>query len=228
MKHEFIVTLDGIDGSRHLSIHTGSCSPTQGWSGQLRKTESRERIKSSSFTHSDEEFEEIMKKKDKECEQLERKRKHHESRHSYHRRRKTSDDVERELELAEQKLKAQKLLRKSLEQVQNLDTTMLIEKPKHKTFINPHFQPKMTVPTIDNVSGSLNNFCSIPSLQLVMPTSSVETNMLTENKELINSNLPLKYPSELKEPITSHVQKAAASLVVDSGESKIVSFSTLS
>ncbi|XP_065655394.1 trichohyalin isoform X4 [Hydra vulgaris] len=208
VKHEFIVTLDGIDVSRHLSGNTES-SPKH--HSRQHQKESRDRKESSSFTQSDEEFEEIMKKKDKESEQLERnKRKHRESRHSYNRRRKLSDSVELELELAEQKLKAQKLLRKSLKQVQNLDTKMLIEKTKHKTFINPHFQPK--IPIIDNVSSPLNNFCLLPTLHLVVPPSpTVETNTLNEVKETIDTNIPnMKYSCDTKEPITSN---AAPSLV---------------
>uniref|UniRef100_T2MAQ1 Zinc finger CCCH domain-containing protein 14 n=2 Tax=Hydra vulgaris TaxID=6087 RepID=T2MAQ1_HYDVU len=212
VKHEFIVTLDGIDVSRHLSGNT-EFSPKH--HSRQHQKESRDRKESSSFTQSDEEFEEIMKKKDKESEQLERnKRKHRESRHSYNRRRKLSDSVELELELAEQKLKAQKLLRKSLKQVQNLDTKMLIEKTKHKTFINPHFQPK--IPIIDNVSSPLNNFCLLPTLHLVVPPSpTVETNTLNEVKETIDTNIPnMKYSCDYNEPITPN----AAALVVNSTE----------
>ena len=140
MKHEFIVTLDG----RSLSIQTGS-SHSHEKSSKRRRVDCnyKKHGKSISFTQSDDEFEEILRRKDAEEEKREercRKMKEH-----THLKDEGSDEltaVDKEILLAEKKLNAQKVLRKSLKQVQNIN---VIEKVKHKTaFINPHFQSKVS------------------------------------------------------------------------------------
>lgn len=71
------------------------------------------------------------------------------------------NNLDREILLAEQKLRAQKLLKKSLDQVQSLDTESfalnpLLKKPK-TAFVNPHFKPKVDLPVMNvvplNVAG---------------------------------------------------------------------------
>ena len=71
------------------------------------------------------------------------------------------NNLDREILLAEQKLRAQKLLKKSLDQVQSLDTESFAMNPlpkKPKTaFVNPHFKPKVDLPVMNvvplNVAG---------------------------------------------------------------------------
>jgi len=61
--------------------------------------------------------------------------------------------------MAEQRLKAQKLLQKSLDQVQSLNTENFVMVPPKKAtaFVNPHFKPKVDLPVMNvlplNVAG---------------------------------------------------------------------------
>ena len=70
--------------------------------------------------------------------------------------------VDREIMMAEQRLKAQKLLQKSLDQVQSLNTesyaaATVSKKTKTTAFVNPHFKPKVDLPVMNvlplNVAG---------------------------------------------------------------------------
>ena len=71
----------------------------------------------------------------------------------------SADDVDREIIMAEQRLKAQKLLQKSLDQVQSLNTENFVMVPSKKAtaFVNPHFKPKVDLPVMNvlplNVAG---------------------------------------------------------------------------
>lgn len=71
----------------------------------------------------------------------------------------SGDDVDREIIMAEQRLKAQKLLQKSLDQVQSLNTENFVMVPPKKptAFVNPHFKPKVDLPVMNvlplNVAG---------------------------------------------------------------------------
>ena len=171
MKHEFIVTLDGLEGGQRLSIQTGTHARSLNKTSKCRSVGNKHKSCSRSFTLSDEEFEEIMHKKDvKEKKHVEEE--HHRSRvkreknvtHKYDK----SSLVDQEILLAEKKLKAQKLLRKSLEQVQSIN---VIQNVKPKTaFINPHFHPVQLagpgVSTPMSVYPSLNPAVSLSTVVL--------------------------------------------------------------
>lgn len=161
-RHEFIVTLNGLEGgSKNISIKTGSTNQSRRRSSSKQdvvgkqdvntvNVSNRKRDHSSSFTQSDEEFENIIR--DKELKDEAKRQKHRHKRHSSskdQRRRMSSTTehnaeqlsaVDREILLAEKKLKTQKLLRRSLEQVQNVNTVYDLNKTKTAAFLNPHFQ----------------------------------------------------------------------------------------
>lgn len=174
-RQEFIVTLDGFKDKKRKERNNRSRKSPDSLSPPKR-----ERTRSSSFTQSDEEFERILQQKEREEKEERDKRekrtqeeRSHQRRHQHHRsnRRNTHarnskgsppmNNLDREILLAEQKLRAQKLLKKSLDQVQSLDTESfalnpLLKKPK-TAFVNPHFKPKVDLPVMNvvplNVAG---------------------------------------------------------------------------
>jgi len=151
---EFIVTLDGFE-DRMKSPQKDSEPPKRRRSSRDREPSPPHKPldKSSSLTQSDEEFEKILLKKEKEereksaaDESRRSTRRSHRSRRRSRSRSPEMNDVDREIMIAEKKLKAQKLLKKSLDQVQSINTETFGLKPK-TAFVNPHFKPKDYAPS---------------------------------------------------------------------------------
>ncbi|XP_057304679.1 trichohyalin-like [Hydractinia symbiolongicarpus] len=234
LRHEFIVTLDGFEGGKGITIKAGTPSRTRERSPKKRRSKEavtvvskrKKREKSSSLTQSDEEFKAIIKK----SEQGNAAKKHSDHKQRHKRRERShsgthdnsSDSIDREILLAEEKLKTQKLLRKSLEQVQSLDTTSLeVKKPK-TAFINPRFQQKALPPTLAQTTYVLASQPSLVKCETDLRTliSSTEVIAPTEKVEFItspNTSVALVSPSNVTEASRS---KQPAPAVMSSERTK--------
>lgn len=194
MKHEVIVTLDGLGDGKRLSLRTQGCEANPAILLQDRVPSHRHRHRHSGHqsgrSKSDEEFEEILRRKDEE----DKRRARHKSRYSDERRRSRSSsrdrdggernkltDVDREILIAEKKLSTQKLLKKSLHSIQNLQVdlpdgarcTLQTQRPR-TAFINPKFQGKL--PFVVQPVCTTNSVVVRPGL--------IRPGLLTDNKIL--------------------------------------------
>jgi len=183
MRHEVIVTLDGIS----LQPRNHDRSQRVRLSGK-KKSDHRKRRRTCSKSQSDEEFEEILRKKDKEEKRSLRNRtidtrKLHLSRHHNGSTKHCElSEVDTEILIAEKKLKAQKLLKKSLEAIQSVHDNYSycsVENDPGQgllstAFINPNFQGKLHV---ENV----NPFTVIPMEPAIIPMNPL---MITKSQIL--------------------------------------------
>ena len=190
--------MDGLGGGKSVSIKTGTHSTNRRHRRRhSSESDRRDRDKSSSFTQSDEEFEQIIRAKEAEKEERQIRKSRQHRRHSRQHRSSIDNieeeelnEVDREILLAEKKLKAQQLLRKSLEQVQNVNVSLeLTDVTKSKTaFITPHFQAKSPFlkQRIDLNQGNLTQLGVPPvnslSVPLSYPTSLVEVGVTQADK----------------------------------------------
>lgn len=188
-RQEFIVTLDGYEDNKTAKKPDDKQQHKQ---QKRRKTSDRTRHhrqdKNSSFTQSDEEFLEHVDRnsppvveKSRHSSSRRRTRSSKSHKHSKHAEEKFEalSQVDKEIMLAEKKLKAQKLLKKSLEQVQNLNTNnfampsdnTMNNKIKSTTFVNPHFKPKLDIPVVNVVPFNVAGQPIAPSVQTLQPLS---------------------------------------------------------
>lgn len=168
MRHEFIVTLEGLGEGKKVSIETAGREK----SPKVRRIPERrsERHRDRRHRHmrrsqSDEEFEEILRRKEAEekrfdhSKSYEGKRSHRSRSHSSEKESKHRESrVNREIMLAESKLKTQKVFKKCLETVKNVTNNFAVgtaltalDGNHTAAFINPHFAHKLPIQALNPV-----------------------------------------------------------------------------
>lgn len=193
-------------------------------------------------THSDDEFMAIKKSREEECHKTSSRERHRSSRGQKQSKYRTADElhsaeelseIDREILLAEEKLKTQKLLKKSLEQVQNLNTddfSGLINsdhrKNKTTAFVNPHFKPKVHIPVVNvlplNVAGQ-----PIATVQTLPPVSPVVYPVTQMPSYVDMASQPKKIPPQVnvvKPVVTVTTDAAVTTIATSAGMSNICIF----